>query len=43
VRINAVGMPDKGAGVPLAKEAERLVASCAAFAKRATDAVEKQL
>jgi glutamate formiminotransferase/formiminotetrahydrofolate cyclodeaminase len=43
VRINVVAMPDRAKGAPLAKEAERLVASCAASAKRATDAVEKQL
>ena len=43
VRINVVGMPDKLKGEPLAKEAARLVASCAEFAKRATAAVEKQL
>lgn len=43
VRINVVGMPDKAQGEPLAKEAARLVASCATFAKRATTAVEAQL
>jgi glutamate formiminotransferase/formiminotetrahydrofolate cyclodeaminase len=43
VRINVVGMPDKSKGEPLAKEAARLVASCATFATRATSAVEKQL
>ena len=43
VRINVVSMPEKAAGVQLAEEAARLVASCAEFAKRATDAVERQL
>ncbi|MEX2180475.1 MAG: glutamate formimidoyltransferase [Gemmatimonadaceae bacterium] len=43
VRINVVGMPDKSIGEPLAKEAARLVASCATFARRATAAVEAQL
>ncbi len=43
VRINVVAMPDKSKGVPLADEAKRLVSTTAAFARRATDAVEKQL
>ena len=43
VRINVVAMPEKQKGEALAKEAERLVASCAAAAKRATDSVERQL
>lgn len=43
VRINVVSMPEKAEGEPLAAEAARLVASCAVFAKRATDAVERHL
>jgi len=43
VRINVVAMPDRAAGAPLAAEAQRLVAQCAADAARATTAVERQL
>jgi glutamate formiminotransferase/formiminotetrahydrofolate cyclodeaminase len=43
VRINVVGMPDKVAGAPLAKEAERLVKVAGDAAARATTAVERQL
>ncbi|MBM3884719.1 MAG: glutamate formimidoyltransferase [Gemmatimonadetes bacterium] len=43
VRINVVAMPDRAAGAPLAEEAERLVARCAADAARARAAVEAQL
>ena len=43
VRINVVAMPDRAAGTPLAEEAERLVAQCAADAARARVAVEAQL
>ena len=43
VRINVVAMPDRAAGTPLAEEAERLVARCAADAARARAAVEAQL
>ncbi len=43
VRINVVGLPDKAAGAPLAEEAERLVATAAEHAGRATAAVEAQL
>jgi len=43
VRINVSAMPDKAAGAPLAAEAERLVATAGAYAKRATTAVEASL
>ncbi|MBX3174897.1 MAG: glutamate formimidoyltransferase [Gemmatimonadaceae bacterium] len=43
VRINVVGMPDKAAGAPMAKESERLVKTASEAAARATAAVEKQL
>ena len=43
VRINVSAMPDKAAGSPLATEAERLVATAAEQAKRATAAVEAHI
>jgi formiminotetrahydrofolate cyclodeaminase len=43
VRINVVGMPDKGVGAPLAEEAERLVKTASTAAARATAAVESHL
>lgn len=43
VRINVSGMPDKAAGAPLAKEAERLVTLAAEAARRATARVEQQI
>lgn len=43
VRINVSAMPDKAAGSPLATEAERLVATAAEQAKRASAAVEAHI
>lgn len=43
VRINVTAMPDKAAGAALAEEAQRLVATAADAAKRATAAVEAHL
>jgi glutamate formiminotransferase / formiminotetrahydrofolate cyclodeaminase len=43
VRINVSAMAEKGAGAALAEEAQRLVATCASAAQRATAAVERQL